>query len=292
MKTRKIGKIKKNKKGGGIWPGDRVQHKTTQRTGTVTGKNLHRNKVTVKYNNSIFYKINKIVEENIHNLIKMRKTPRTPVCKTCGIHPHLTNKGKVAPIPLPHGYSPYTTNVEIEAGIKKNRKNSVKTAVIDRYFEDYVEQGSFKIVKIGEPLITFGLITCSALMMDINGTHRLLAHIDGIPHGQSKEEIDKMIDAIHAIPGEKSITNIKIWAGVGGLNEEGAVRNDPTKYSMHIVVDILKRLDAVDVRRGKGIFYKGTDERIIVEPTCLAHYVGTMKANQKATPSVKEPDAA
>jgi hypothetical protein len=159
--------------------------------------------------------------------------------------------------------------------MKQKHKNNIK--IHYNYQTNHeVTQGKYKIKPANYPLYTMALVTCSALMMDIDstkGTVHFLTHIDG---GESTKQINEMISSIASHCASKpsdSISNIRVWAGAGSEKESGMYLDDPNQVSMPVVIKVLEGLDLIEIREGI-IYYKGTDKEIPVSKTCFRHYVG------------------
>lgn len=160
--------------------------------------------------------------------------------------------------------------------IKKKHKNNIK--IHYNYQTNHaVNQGKYKIKPAKYPLYTTALVTCSALMMDIDSakdTMHFLTHIDG---GESTKQINEMISSIASHCASDSprdcISNIRVWAGAGSEKEKGMYLDDPNEISMPVVIKVLEGLDLIEIREGI-MYYKGSDKEIPVSKTCFRHYVG------------------
>lgn len=122
----------------------------------------------------------------------------------------------------------------------------------------HVEQNTFTIQPVAEPVTTHGLATCTALSMVI-GKMRFFAHIG------ADSDITEMLEAIVATIREERVkpSEVKVWTGLGGSsnNANTFLRNSPAFYSFENVKKILTVL-------------RIPMESVHVEDVCFAEVVG------------------
>ena len=170
------------------------------------------------------------VEKSFVTFLNSSNSSLNKKCATCGRNPQKTRQA------------------DLLASLKNKKFN--KTL--------HIPQNSYTIQSKSIPITTTGLATCTALTMVI-GDKRFFAHISSL------SDISLMLEAIVETIREQRVrpSEVKVWSGLGGSsnNTNTFVRNDPTKYSLDNVIQILSALEI-------------PMESVEIEDTCFAEVVG------------------